>query len=139
MTVTACTSSAERAETGSGTPAPRPSAGTSLKTVPGLDIGEQVTVTAAVSRILADSAFTISDVDLPEDGLLTLALTSDRLRPRSLVTVHGTIDRFDFDRIGGAYELAHREPFEEFTGQKYLIAQDIRVWSGSSRPGPSTL
>ncbi|MDY7087199.1 MAG: hypothetical protein SYR96_19040 [Actinomycetota bacterium] len=103
--------------------------GKSLRTVPGLDVGDRLTATAVVSRVLAGSAFTIRDADLPPLGLLVLGLVPEGLAPHSLVTVHGTVDQFDFERFSREFGLPSPKPFEMFADRKCLVAERTEVWA----------
>ncbi|MCO8277674.1 hypothetical protein M1L60_44575 [Actinoplanes sp. TRM 88003] len=125
--IAGCTVPAETSESAVTTPTTRPSVTASLMTLRSLEVGDTLTTTAAVQTILAASAFTVEDADLPDQGMLILGERPQGLRPHSLVTVKGTIERFDFERFSGTYQLPSPEPFERFGNRKIVVAERIRL------------
>jgi hypothetical protein len=108
--------------------APTPS-GAVLDTVERVAVGDRLTITAAVVRVLAPRAFVVSDVDLPDRGLLVLGDGPAGLSRNDLVTVSGTVDRFAFDRFRFPYDLADAGAYGSFEGRKVLVASAVRSWA----------
>jgi hypothetical protein len=89
-------------------------------------VGDRVTVTAAVTAVLTTQSFVIDDVDLPERGLLVLGGPASGVHDRSLVTVRGTIQRFELDRMAEPNQLPADGGFARFEGRKVLLAESVQ-------------
>lgn len=93
------------------------------------DVGDRLVVTAAVAVVLTARSFVLADVDLPDRGLLVLGAIPRSAGPRSLVTVDGTVDRFEFDRFAEPFLLDRRNRYNQFDGRKMIVADNVHSWS----------
>lgn len=85
-----------------------------------------LTVTASVATVFSDHVFTVRDIDLPEQGLLVLSPVPTELEPPDLVTVSGTIRRFQYAELKGPFWLGDPTPYRPFEERKVLLATDVR-------------
>jgi hypothetical protein len=93
------------------------------------EVGDRLVVTAAVTAVLTERSFVLADVDLPDRGLLVLGAIPESAGLRSLVTVDGTVDRFEFDRFVKPFLLDRRNRYAEFDGRKIVVADSVSSWS----------
>lgn len=114
---------------GPGPARPHASSVTSLPSLPPHRVGDHVTITAAVTAVLATQLFVIDDADLPERGLLVLGGPASGVHDRSLVTVRGTIHRFELKRLAEPYQLPADGGFARFEGRKVLLAESVHSWA----------
>ncbi|GAA3347087.1 hypothetical protein GCM10020358_60550 [Amorphoplanes nipponensis] len=113
-------------------PEPRPTQATTImNTIEASDVGDRLTLTAVVVRVLTASSFVVHDVDLPDDGLLVLGGSLTAMHPHDLVTVAGTIDLFAFDRFRERFSLGPASSYGLFEGRKVLVAHDVRSWAAA--------
>jgi hypothetical protein len=110
---------------------PEPSRRPPLDTIEASEVGDRLTVTASVADVPGAGSFVVRDVDLPDDGLLVLS--EAEVQVPALVTVEGTIERFDLDRFSGRYGLTDAATYRRFEGRKILVADEVRSWAGTSR------
>ncbi|WP_203789814.1 hypothetical protein [Paractinoplanes rishiriensis] len=82
-----------------------------------------------MTAVLTTQLFVIEDADLPERGLLVLGGPVSGLHDRSLVTVQGTIQRFELERLAEPYQLPADGDFARFEGRKVLLAESVRSWA----------
>jgi hypothetical protein len=66
---------------------------------------------------------------VPDHGLLVLGAIPESAGLRSLVTVDGTVDRFEFDRFAKPYLLDRRNRYDKFDGRKIVLVGRINSWS----------
>lgn len=111
----------------SRTPTALPSG--SLNTIKNSKVGDRLTITAALKAAISDQAFTVDDVDLPDQGLLVLGTLPDHARPKDLLTVRGTIAAFDFQNFAAIYGLDQEIRYRPFQDRKVVVADDVRSWS----------
>ncbi|MEU4426579.1 hypothetical protein AB0F81_38655 [Actinoplanes sp. NPDC024001] len=97
-----------------------------MKTIAVSNIGDQLTVTGAIERVLGPTTIVVDGVDLPKDGLLVLGRPRTGVRVYDLVTVTGTVARFAYDQMAPTYELTGADPYREFADRKVLIADEIQ-------------
>ncbi|MEV4544369.1 hypothetical protein [Micromonospora echinaurantiaca] len=113
-------------------PAPQPSPRTASTSPPSTlaraEIGDRLTVTAAVERVVDDAAFVVWDVDLADDPLLVLTRQVVEAAPPQLVTVEGTVVRFSYRDLVGRPGLGDPDAYRSFEGQKALAADQVTVW-----------
>ena len=120
LLVAGCTSSDD------DEPRPAPTRSAVLDTIARSDVGDRLTVTATVTRVLSRRAVVLRDVDLPPGGLLVLGDVPAGLRTDDLVTVVGRIDRFAYQRFGPSYRLGSASAYAPFEGAKALVAESFR-------------
>ncbi|GIJ80943.1 hypothetical protein SAMN05443287_104526 [Micromonospora phaseoli] len=108
-------------------PPARPGATSPPSTLTRVAVGDQMTVTAAVDRIV-DDALVVRDVDLTEGTLLVLTEQAVDASPPQLVTVEGTVVRFSYRDLAAHHRLSDREAYRPFEGQKALVASRVTVW-----------
>ena len=99
------------------------------KTIATSEVGDPLVITAAVAAIITAQAIVVSDVDLPEQGLLVLGVVPGDLERRDLVTVKGVVDKFDFTHFAARYRLEHPDRYRKFTNRKIVLAHAVRSWS----------
>lgn len=121
LMVTACTSSTHRDDS-----RPEPTRGPTVNSFAARQIGEQLTLTAGVEKMLETHAFVVQDVNLPVRGLLVLGDPPRELRAPDLVTVRGIVERFEFQRFAEPYALRDKALYTPFEGQKMIIADMIK-------------
>lgn len=127
--MTACTAPGRWHGTAPVEPSPTVSAAAPLRTIADSEIGDQLTVTAALVTIISARSFVVRDVDLPDRGLLALGHLPDEVRPADLLTMRGVIDTFDFDRLAWTYGLVPDDRYDRFRDVKVLLAHDVRSWA----------
>ena len=101
---------------------PSPS-GVVLKTIANRAVGEHITLTAILSRVLNDEAFVVRDVDLPDQGLLVLGELPTRTSPPALVTVTGVI------AVHHPEDLLQDSALADFVDRKIVVADTVRSWA----------
>ncbi|MEU8214014.1 hypothetical protein AB0B85_32970 [Micromonospora sp. NPDC049044] len=74
-------------------PSPVPTPTTAPGTVARAEVGDLLTVTASVERVITDGAFVVRDVDLTDGALLVLSTGLTVPAAPQLVTVEGTVIR----------------------------------------------
>ncbi|MGN9768346.1 hypothetical protein ACTMS2_24680 [Micromonospora sp. SD12] len=109
-------------------PSPEPVPTTRAGTVARAEVGDRLTMTAAVDRIITDTAFVVRDEDLTGGTLLVLTTGPSAPAPPQLVTVRGTVIRFSHGDLTVRYRLGSPEPYRAFEGGRALVAQDLKVW-----------
>jgi hypothetical protein len=127
--VAACTSPGRWRGMEPTVPSPAGSAATPLRTIADSEIGDQLTVTAVLVTVISERSFIVRDVDLPDQGLLTLGHLPTHAGPPDLLTLRGVIDKFDFDRLAWVYGLLPDDRYEKFRDRRILIAHDVRSWA----------
>ncbi|WP_147252498.1 hypothetical protein [Micromonospora endolithica] len=90
-------------------------------------MGDRLTVTASVERVITDAAFVVRDVDLTDGTLLVLITGPSIPAPPQLVTVQGTVIRFSHRDLTDRYDLGPPGPYRAFEGGRALVAQEITV------------
>jgi hypothetical protein len=108
---------------------PKPSRTARLDTIAATAEGERLVVTASVGAVLGDRAFVVTDVDLPDQGLLVLTPAAVQLRAPDLVTVDGVVRRFTFPAFRVPFGLAEPLPYQPFEDRKAMVAADIRSYA----------
>ncbi|SCG60249.1 hypothetical protein [Micromonospora halophytica] len=112
--------------------APQTSAEPAPTTPPGTvaraKVGDQLTLTASVERVITDTAFAVRDVDLTNGTLLVLSTAASPPSPPQLVTVQGTVIRFSHPELTDRYRLGPQAPYRAFEGGRALVAREITVW-----------
>jgi hypothetical protein len=103
--------------------------GETLRTIAGSEIGAVLTVTAALVTVISDQAFVLSDVDLPERGLLVVGTLPDGARPPDLITARGAIAAFEFEQFSRTYGLDQPARYDAWQGRKVLVAHEVRSWA----------
>ncbi|MEW2386094.1 hypothetical protein AB0873_28945 [Micromonospora sp. NPDC047707] len=109
-------------------PSPEPAPTTRPGTVARAQVGDRLTVTATVDRIITDTAFVIRDVDLTDGTLLVLSAGASAPAPPHLVTVQGTVIRFAHGDLADRYALGPSGPYQAFKGGPALVAQALTAW-----------
>ncbi|MEV1142122.1 hypothetical protein [Micromonospora sp. NPDC049799] len=109
-------------------PSPEPAPATRLGTIARAEVGDRLTVTATVDRVIADRAFVVRDVDLTNGILLVLSAGPSAPAPPQLVTVQGTVIRFSHRDLADHYALGPPGPYRAFEGRPALVAQALRTW-----------
>ncbi|RKN47665.1 hypothetical protein D7223_12995 [Micromonospora endolithica] len=108
-------------------PSPEPAPTTARGTVARAEVGDRLTVTASVERVITDAAFVVRDVDLTDGTLLVLITGPSIPAPPQLVTVQGTVIRFSHRDLTDRYDLGPPGPYRAFEGGRALVAQEITV------------
>lgn len=111
---------------GNETPEPEPTRSAVLDTIAAAEPGERLVVTASVVTVLADRAFVVRDVDLPENGLLVLTTARTAFRAPDLVSVDGVVRQFSFESFKVPFGLSDPLPFQLFEGRKALVAARVQ-------------
>ncbi|MFY1594802.1 hypothetical protein [Micromonospora sp. WMMD737] len=96
-------------------------------TVARAEVGDRLTVTAAVDRVITDTAFVVRDADLTDGTLLVLTTGASVPAPPQLVTVRGTVVRFSHRDLSDRYRLGSPGPYRAFEGGRALVAQELTV------------
>ncbi|MFC4018484.1 hypothetical protein ACFOW4_11090 [Micromonospora sp. GCM10011542] len=109
-------------------PEPRPLPATPPGTVAQAEVGDRLTVTASVERIITDVAFVVRDADLTDETLLVLTAGPRAPAPPQLVTVRGTVIRFSHRELVGRYPLGPPGPYRAFDGGPALVAEEVTAW-----------
>ncbi|WP_139131633.1 hypothetical protein [Micromonospora halophytica] len=91
-------------------------------------MGDQLTVTASVERVITDTAFVVRDVDLTDGTLLVLSTAASPPSPPQLVTVQGTVIRFSHRELTDRHHLGPPGRYGAFDGGRALAAREITVW-----------
>ncbi|MFI6243193.1 hypothetical protein ACIBEF_25295 [Micromonospora sp. NPDC050795] len=91
-------------------------------------MGDQLTVTASVERVINERAFVVRDVDLTDGTLLVLSTGSSVPAAPRLVTVEGTVNRFSHRDLTDRYHLGPPGPYRAFEGGRALVARKLTVW-----------
>ncbi|MCZ7423349.1 MULTISPECIES: hypothetical protein [unclassified Micromonospora] len=108
---------------------PPPSTGTSPpNTLAQVDVGDALTVTAAVDRVVDERALVVRDVDLADRSLLVLTRQPVEATPPQLLSVEGTVVRFSYRRLAARHHLTDPAAYRTFEGQKALVAGQVTVW-----------
>jgi hypothetical protein len=108
---------------------PRPASTSPPSTLARTAIGDRLTVTAAVERIVDDRAFVVRDVDLTAGALLVLTRQVVDMTPPQLVTVEGTVILFSYGDLAVEHGLGDDlDTYRAFDGQKALVAGQVTVW-----------
>lgn len=123
LLVTGCTGPEPEPE-----PSLEPSPTSSLGTVAKAEVGDRLTVTAAVERIITDTAFVVRDADLTGGTLLVLSAGTSPPAPPQLVTVEGTVIRFSHRELTDRYRLGPPGAYRDFEGGPAVTAETVRVW-----------
>jgi hypothetical protein len=123
LLASACTTSSDDED-----PVP-PTRSAVLDTIATTRLGQRLTLTASVDRLLETRAFVVRDVDLPPDGLLVLGDRPPGLRAPDLVRVQGMIQLFTFNGLGAAYHLTNAARYSRYERRKVLVADLIRSWA----------
>lgn len=108
-------------------PSPAPLPTTRPGTVARAEVGDRLTVTAAVDRVITDTAFVVRDADLTDGTLLVLTAGPSAPAPPQLVTVRGTVIRFAHRDLSDRYRLGSPGPYRAFEGGRALVAQELTV------------
>lgn len=118
-------------------PDPAPTIVAPSGTVRRLQVGTQVEVTAAVTRVFSGSAFLVADADLPAAGQVVVSAAPVPVRVTDLVTVSGRVellDRAAFSRYG----IADPQVYDTSAGIA-VVAASVRGYPPASpRPSPPT-
>ncbi|MBM0202427.1 hypothetical protein ACIA47_16075 [Micromonospora sp. NPDC051227] len=109
-------------------PSPEPTLTTTPGTVARAEVGDLLTVTASVERVITDTAFVVRDVDLTDGTLLVLSTGQPVPTPPQLVTVQGTVIRFSHRDLTDRYQLGPSGPYRAFEGGRALAARELTVW-----------
>jgi hypothetical protein len=129
LAIGACTNSPVPARPAETAPTPGASAEAPVGTIARHDVGDRIIVTASVATVITTQSFVIGDADLPDRGVLVLGGPPTGVRSTSLVTVYGTIDRFEFGRFAGIYRLGSDDRYARFDGHKIVLAASVRSWA----------
>ncbi|MEU7932371.1 hypothetical protein [Micromonospora echinofusca] len=108
-------------------PSPEPVPTTRPGTVARAEVGDRLTVTATVDRVISDTAFVVRDVDLTDGILLVLTTGPSAPAPPQLVTVRGTVIRFSHRDLDDRYRLGSPGPYRVFEGGRALVAYELTV------------
>jgi hypothetical protein len=108
-------------------PSPAPAPTTAAGTVARAEVGDLLTVTASVERVITDTAFVVRDVDLTNGTLLVLSTGQSVPAPPQLVTVQGTVIRFSHRDLTDRYRLGPPGPYRAFEGGRALVAHELTV------------
>jgi hypothetical protein len=100
-----------------------------LRTIRDSEIGDRMTITAALVTVISERSFTVYDADLPDQGLLVLGRLPINAQPKDLITVRGVIATFDFERFQSAHDLDHQRHYRAFDDRKILVAEYVHSWS----------
>ncbi|MDG4782281.1 hypothetical protein O7614_21705 [Micromonospora sp. WMMD961] len=109
-------------------PSPVPVPTTRAGTVARAEVGDRLTVTATVERIIGETAFVVRDADLTDGTLLVLTAGPSAPAPPQLVTVVGTVVSFAHRDLASRYHLGSPGPYRAFEGGRALVAQELTVW-----------
>jgi hypothetical protein len=109
-------------------PRPEPVSTRPTGTVARAEVGDRLTVTASVERVITDTAFVVRDVDLTDGTLLVLSTARPAPAPPQLVTVEGTVIRFSHPEFADRYRLGPPGPYRAFEGRQALVAEELRSW-----------
>ncbi|MEU4770898.1 hypothetical protein [Micromonospora sp. NPDC023644] len=90
-------------------------------------MGDRLTLTATVDRVITDTAFVVRDADLTDGTLLVLTTGPSAPAPPQLVTVRGTVIRFSHRDLSDRYRLGSPGPYRAFEGGRALVAQELTV------------
>ncbi|MFI7549287.1 hypothetical protein ACIBQ2_06035 [Micromonospora sediminimaris] len=108
---------------------PPPATGTSPpNTLAKVDVGDALTVTATVDRVIDERALVVRDVDLADRTLLVLTGQAVEAAPPQLLSVEGTVVRFSYRSLAARHHLTDRAAYRPFEGQKALVASQVTVW-----------
>ncbi len=107
---------------------PRPAETGPASTLARAAVGDRLTVTASVDRVVGDGGFVVRDVDLTDGTLLVLTRQAVEVRPPQLVTVEGTVVLFSYGDLDGGPGLGDAAGYRAFDGQKALAAGRVTVW-----------
>ncbi|GAB3838090.1 hypothetical protein GCM10029963_03780 [Micromonospora andamanensis] len=108
---------------------PPPSTGTSPpNTLARVEVGDALTVTAAVDRVVDERALVVRDIDLADGTLLVLTRRAVAASPPQLVTVEGTVVTFSYRGLAARHHLTDPAEYRSFEGRKALVAGQVTVW-----------
>jgi hypothetical protein len=113
-------------------PSPSPETSTPSGTVERSDVGDRLTLTAVVERVLGPRSFVVRDADLADVGVLVLTTRPVEVAVPDVVVVAGTVTVFRYARSGGD-RLGDQRAFRQYEGRKALLAQTVRPLSGPGR------
>ncbi|MBQ0906080.1 hypothetical protein [Micromonospora sp. U21] len=109
-------------------PTPKPVPTTAPGTVARAELGERLTLTASVERIITGAAFVVRDLDLTDGTLLVLSVAASAPAPPQLVTLEGIVIRFSHRELSERYHLGPPGPYQDFEGRRALVARNLTVW-----------
>ncbi|MEU8327903.1 hypothetical protein [Micromonospora sp. NPDC048839] len=109
-------------------PSPVPTPTTPPGTVARAKVGDHLTLTASVERVITNGAFVVRDVDLTDGTLLVLSTGLSVPAAPQLVTVEGTVIRFSHRDLTGRYHLGSPRPYRAFEGGRALVARELTAW-----------
>ncbi|WP_431918824.1 hypothetical protein [Micromonospora wenchangensis] len=109
-------------------PTPEPAPTDRRGTVARAEVGAELTVTAAVDRVVTDTAFVLRDVDFTDGRLLVLSSDPVTAQPPQLVTVRGTVIEFSHRELSARYDLGPAGSYRDFAGGRALAAREVTVW-----------
>ncbi len=119
--------------TGDG-PDPAPTIVAPTGIVRRLQVGTQVEVTAAVTRVFSGTAFLITDADLPATGQVVVSAAPVPVHVTDLVTVSGRVELLDRAAFG-RYGIADPQVYDASAGIA-VVAASVRGYPPAS-PGPT--
>lgn len=109
--------------------APTASPSGAQDTVSAAHPGDRLVVTATVAAVLTPESFLVSDIDLPENGLLIIGTAPQTLRRPDLVTIDGIVRSFDYARFAEQYLLGGPAWYEDYQGRHVLVADRVSSYA----------
>ncbi len=99
--------------------------------------GAVMTVTGIVAHVYGPTAFTLDDVDLPEQGLLVLTALPQQLRVRDLATATGEVAAFT--AVQFTDPALHSRLIQAGHADAIVLrANDVVLYRSASAPGSHT-
>lgn len=84
-------------------------------------IGQTVTVTGKVTRIITPTSFVLTGEEYDDDSILVLSAGEYDPELYAPLTVTGEVQRFEYPNYRG-YELDDEDSYVEFNGREFIVA-----------------
>lgn len=98
-------------------------------------IGQTVTVTGKVTRIITPTSFVLTGDEYDDDSILVLSAGEYDPVLYDPLTVTGEVQRFQYPNYRG-YELDDEDSYVDFNGREFIVAGPARS-SSASAPAPT--
>jgi hypothetical protein len=98
-------------------------------------VGQTVTVTGKVTRIITPTSFILTGDEYDDDSILVLSAGKYDPELYRQLTVTGEVQRFNYPDYRG-YELDDDDAYGEFIGKEFIVAGPPRG-TESAKPSPA--
>lgn len=89
-------------------------------------LGEQVTVSAEVTRVLSARSFELAGDGYGDDSLLVVSAgSSEVIEKGNVAKVTGTVEEFSYDAFAKEYGLVDEPIYDSYSKERLLVASSI--------------